>query len=53
MESAFDGSTDDGPLVPVCPRCERRDEVTPTFEKPLAWECWRCELRFAEGMVYL
>ena len=49
----FPGWAKDGPLVPICPRCERRDEVTPTFEKPLEWECERCDLRFAEGMAYL
>jgi hypothetical protein len=53
MVEPFPAGAEDGPLVPACPRCERRDEVTPTFEKPLAWECWRCDLRFAEGMAYL
>jgi hypothetical protein len=52
MESSFGESASEA-IVPYCPRCERRDEVTPTFERPLAWECWRCELRFSEELVYL
>ena len=53
MDTEIGGRTDDGPLAPLCPRCERRDEVTPTFERLQPWECWWCELRFSELVAYL
>ncbi len=60
MESAFIAldAKDDGPRAPACPRCERRDEIVPTFDDlddrgGLPWLCARCDLRFFPGQVYL
>lgn len=49
---------DEPPTMPACPRCERRDEVVPTFADladrgGLPWECGRCGIAFMAGQVYL
>jgi hypothetical protein len=54
----LEAATSEPPSRPACPRCERRDQVVPTFADldnrgGLPWLCDRCDLLFHEHLAYL